>query len=371
MSGVYIHIPFCHKKCNYCKFYSVACFDFKSRVINSIIREIKLQKEYLSGDIVETIYFGGGTPSLLDINEIESILKTVYYSFNICDFPEITLEANPIDLVEEKIIGLKNIGINRLSIGVQTFNESFLRLLNRQENIKNIYSCINNVIKYGFKNFNLDLIFSIPGQKKNDLLEDLEEFVKIKPTHISAYCLSIEPMTVFDNWIKKNIIKEVDDDISADFFLMIDDVLVKHGYKHYEISNYSLPGFKSIHNSNYWDTNKKYLGVGPSAHSYNLISRQYNIEDNLKYIFSIEKDNIPAIVEILTDKDKFNEYIFTKLRTSNGINVKIFQEDKHKRQLNFIEELNKNLFITKNGDKIILTKKGMLIADKIISKLFV
>ena len=369
MSGIYIHIPFCHQKCNYCNFHLSTCLNLKNEVLKAIVKEIKMQKEYLKNEALDTIYFGGGTPSLLSIKEIEDILKTIFLTFKISPTPEITLEANPIDLTEEKTCGLKAIGINRLSIGVQTFNETFLKFLNRQETSKNIYSAINNVVKYDFKNFNIDLIFAIPGQKKEDLMADIEKLIAIHPTHISTYCLTIEEKTVLDFWIKKGITKKVDDDLAADFFLIIDEILTSEGYEHYEISNYCLNGFKAIHNSNYWN-GKMYLGVGPSAHSYNLISRQYNVENNLEYIKSIKNGKIPANVEILTEKDKTNEYIFTHLRTSNGINVRILDE-KYKYQINedFIEEMKKQNLITKNEDVLTLTTKGMLISDEIIKNL--
>ena len=369
MSGIYIHIPFCHQKCNYCNFHFSICLNLKNDVIKAIIKEIKIQKEYLKGEPIETIYFGGGTPSILTIKEIEDILKTIFLTFKVSSNPEITLEANPIDLNEEKTFGLKTIGINRLSVGVQTFNETFLKFLNRQETYGNISSAINNIVKCGFKNFNIDLIFGIPGQKKTDFINDLEEMINIHPTHISAYSLTVEEKTVLDFWIKKGIVKKIDEDISADFFLIIDEYLTKEGYDHYEISNYSLKGFKSIHNSNYWD-DKMYLGVGPSAHSYNLTSRQYNIENNLQYVKSINSGKIPAIIEILKEKDKINEYIFTHLRTSKGINLQVLREKyNYEIDKNIIYDLEKQNFVVNNGETIFLTTKGMLIADEIIKKL--
>jgi len=372
MSGIYIHIPFCRKKCNYCSFHMSTRLDYIEKMIECEIRELILQRNYLKDDIIETIYFGGGTPSIIDKEYINDILTIIYKYYKVTNNPEITLECNPEDIIDiEKVRYYKEIGINRLSIGIQSFKKDTLKFLNRNDNVENIYKCIDNINKIGFTNYNLDLIFGIFNENFTDLEYNLNEIIKLKPTHISTYCLTIENNTLFNYKIKNKELKEIDDDILANQYLFIDDFLTKNNFIHYEISNYCLKNYESKHNCNYWNNNIKYLGVGPGAHSYNIDSRQYNIENNHIYINYILQNKIPAKVEILTDLNKLNEYIFTNIRTNKGLNLKYLQDNfNYKIDQIFINELINNNYIKIVDNNIILTPQGMFISDSIIEQLF-
>ena len=371
MAGIYIHIPFCHSKCNYCSFHISTCLTHKDEIIKAICRELYLQRDYLAEEDIETIYFGGGTPSLLTTKEINNILQTIRDNFTVTTDAEISLEANPHDLTTDKISQLKDIGINRLSIGIQTFNEKLLKLLNRQDTIKDITICLDKIKQYGFENFNIDIIFAIIGQTIGELQYDLERIIQIKPPHISAYMLTIEQQTLFKHYIDKKILTETDEEVAAEMFLLVDKTLTNEGYIHYETSNFCKKNFESRHNFNYW-RNKKYLGVGPSAHSYNLIERQWNISNNIAYLNAINSGDIPATKEALTKEDKINEYIFTHLRTEEGINLQFLRNEyNYTLQQDIIHQLNVDRFIiTKNGN-ISLTTKGMLILNTICQMFFV
>ena len=371
MNGVYVHIPFCRQSCFYCGFhFSVSLGDVES-VVECLCREIRVRKHYLNDEQINTIYFGGGTPSIIETRQIYKILQTIRDNLIVSDNVEITLEANPNDLVKQKIQELHDIGINRLSIGIQTFNPKLLKLLNRCDDIKHIYSCLNDVYPI-FKNYNIDIIYAIPGQTHNDIIYDLEQVIKFKPTHISAYSLTIEPQTIFEIWNKKGILKPKEDNFASDAFLFIDDFLNQNGYKHYEISNYCLEGFESVHNSNYWNIENKYLGIGPSAHSYNGESRQYNVSNNSLYVKSIKNNKIPATVETLTKKNVVNEYIMLGLRTNKGINVNYIQNKFGYTLPNeYVNLFTKLKLMERKENNIILTPKGMLLADKISEKLFI
>ena len=370
MAGIYIHIPYCKVKCSYCSFFTSTCLKSKDDLIQAEIEELKLQKDYLGDERISTIYFGGGTPSLLSISDLEKYLKTIYDNYKLCSEPEITIECNPEDITEiGKINSLKNIGINRLSIGIQTFNEKLLKLLNRHNTILDIENCVKNIKASGIYNYNLDLIFGIFPQTKADLQLDIDKILFIKPPHISYYCISIEDKTLLKYKIDTGLLKHLDDDILADQFEYIDDILTKNGYIHYEISNFCLPGYESKHNLGYWN-GKKYLGIGPSAHSYNKISRQYNVSNIYKYINEINCNKIPSNIEILTNKDKVNDYILTHLRTKNGINIDYLDRTFcYRIDKNLLNDLANNNYISISHPFIKLTVKGMLISDWIIKKL--
>lgn len=372
MAGIYIHIPYCRNKCSYCSFLTSTCFKSKNDLIKAEIKELTLQKDYLDKENISTIYFGGGTPSLLETSDIEKYLKTISKNYKLCQNPEITIECNPEDITTiEKINSLKNIGINRFSIGIQTFNEKFLKLLNRHNTLVDIKNCLENIKNADICNYNLDLIFGIPTQTKKDLQLDVDRILEIKPPHISCYCLAIEDKTLLKYKINTGSLKHVDDDTLADQFEYIDNILTKNGYIHYEISNFCKPGYESKHNLGYWN-GTKYLGIGPSAHSYNGTSRQYNINNIYKYIIGINNNKVPSQIEILTNKDKINDYIFTHLRTNNGINIDYLNKTfGYEINENMTNDLKNNEYITINKPKLKLTIKGMLISDWIIKKLLV
>lgn len=371
MAGIYIHIPYCKKKCNYCNFFISTCFKSKNDLINAEFKELELQKNYLKGEIINTIYFGGGTPSLLRTTDIENYLNVIYKNYKICKNPEITIECNPEDITLEKLISFKKLGINRLSIGIQTFNEKLLKLVNRTNTLLDINNCLKYIKNLEFYNYNLDFMFGIFGQNDNELQSDIEKIIKIKPPHISYYCLAIEDKTFFKYKIDNKLLKPHNDNVLAKQFKYIDNILTKNGYIHYEISNYCLPGYESKHNSGYWN-DSKYIGIGPSAHSYNKISRQFNVENIYNYIKEINCNQIPAEIEILSNKDKINDYIFTHLRTNKGINLDYLKE-KFNYDINneLILKLSTENFISLNKSNIKLTIQGMLISNYILREMFV
>ncbi|CAN5463640.1 radical SAM family heme chaperone HemW [soil metagenome] len=340
----------------------------------AISKELILQRQYLENNKINTIYFGGGTPSLLDEAEITMLLQTINNNFNLSNDLEITLEANPDDLDLKKIKILKNSGINRLSIGIQTFSNEVLKYLNRLHNSQEAIDCISTARKVGFNNLNIDLIYGIPISGHGGWEKNLEIAFELKPDHISAYCLTIEPNTAFGSWLKSGKLVPVDEEYAALQFEKMLEYLKSHQYEQYEISNFSLPGKQSKHNINYWKQ-EKYLGIGPGAHSFNGITRQYNVSHNLKYITSLETNEIPFELDVLTLSDRVNEYIMTSLRTNWGCDFEkinnLYNIDIYQRNLKYLQDLIRNNLAIINENNLILTNKGKLFADKIASDLFV
>lgn len=374
MAGVYIHIPFCKQACHYCDFHFSTNQDYLDEMVHAISKEISLRETYLPGEIIETIYFGGGTPSLLSGYDLTSILQVLYKTFSISPDPEITLEANPDDLTKEKLKQLKASGINRLSIGIQSFDDSILKHLNRVHDSTMAKNCVIDAYDAGFNNISIDLIYAIPALDNQLWRKNIDEVLILRPRHISSYALTIEEKTVFGKWADRGKIKLVDDDHAATQLNILVDVLEQGNYEQYEVSNFSLPGFYSRHNSSYWK-DKKYLGLGPSAHSYNGLSRQYNVRNNQGYLKSISQNIIPATVEMLSREDKINEYLLTTLRTSWGVNL-----DKLEHEFSFnlrdanspyINRLLENKLANITNGNLVLTKAGKLLADKIASDLFI
>ena len=373
MSGLYIHIPFCKQACFYCDFHFSTNQTYRHLLIQSLADEIRLQKDYLNGDTLETIYFGGGTPSLLNLNEFELLFETIQKYFKVDPFAEITLEANPDDLTRNKIQILKEFGVNRLSLGIQSFDDKVLTFLNRAHSAKDALACVELLRESGFTNLSIDLIHSIPGQEENTLMKNLEKALSLSPEHISAYSLTIEEKTVFGRWATGGKLKSLDETTSAHQFELVMNTLVEHGYRHYEISNFCKPGYHSRHNSSYWNQ-KKYLGVGPSAHSYNGVSRQFNVANNHLYMKSLQESKLPAETELLTRADKINEYIFTSLRTDDGCRLSYLKTTHNFDLLNSNESyLNKLLEdgkVVLQNEVLMLTHSGKLLADRIASDLF-
>jgi oxygen-independent coproporphyrinogen III oxidase len=372
LAGIYIHIPYCKQACHYCDFHFSTNLGSRTGFIQALKKEIGLQKDFLNGEPVDTIYFGGGTPSLLSSEELGGILDKIYNHFSITS-PEITLECNPDDLSKEKLAELKCLGINRLSIGIQTFDDELLSFLNRAHNSKQAVSCFNLARQAGFDNISTDLIFALPGTDHSALAADLKKFIELDPEHISCYQLTVEEKTVLGRWRNSGKFLEMDDSFSAEQFSFVIESLEKKGYEHYEISNYSRPGYQSRHNSNYWK-GISYLGVGPSAHSFNGEYRQSNVSNNSNYIKSIAEDKIPAEIETLTLNEKINEYLLTGLRTIWGCDLKFLRNKFDIDLLNLnkktIEILLRNELITTDNEILKLTAKGKFFADKISSDLF-
>lgn len=373
MAGIYIHIPFCKQACYYCDFHFSTNQSQRQELTRAIAAELEIQKDYLHGEPIDTIYFGGGTPSLLSKTELDIVFNSIYKYYSICSNAEITLEANPDDLSEEKIVLLKQAGINRASLGIQSFDDAVLKFLNRAHNSAEAETCIALLREHGIENLSIDLIHSIPGQDDSLLKKNLEKVTSFAPWHISVYSLTIEEKTVFGKWASRGHLKAVDEGQSAGQFEMVMDTLIANGYQHYEISNFSLPGFASRHNTSYWQQ-KKYLGVGPSAHSFDGESRQFNVSNNHLYMKSIHENKIPFEKEILTKENKINEYIFTSLRTSAGCQLDYLAShfDYDLRTINsaYIESLLHHGYVTLADGSLTLTRSGKLLADKIASDLF-
>lgn len=374
MAGIYIHIPFCKRACHYCDFHFSTNQSLKEELVRCITLELSYQKNYLQGEEIETIYLGGGTPSLLSRQELDLIFNSIYKHCSVGKQPEITLEANPDDLSIEKIITLKDTGINRVSLGIQSFDDAVLKFLNRVHTSQDALSCITDLRENGISNLSIDLIHSIPGQDDTVLLQNLEKAISLKPQHVSVYSLTIEEKTVFGKWASRGQLKAVEENISAGQFELVMDILMGNDYQHYEISNFCLPGFASKHNSSYWHQ-QKYLGLGPSAHSFDGESRQFNIRNNHLYMKSLGEGKVPFEKETLTLENKINEYIFTSLRTSKGCNVSYLKSryDYDLARINsaYIQLLLAEDLITFSTDTLTLTRQGKLLADKIASDLFV
>lgn len=373
MSGIYFHIPFCKQKCSYCDFYSTNDSKGIVELVKSEIKELVLRKEYLKGNIVETIYFGGGTPSLLSIYDIDSLLYCVRQNFNVSNDCEITFESNPDDLTEDYLRHLYECKVNRLSIGIQSYNDDVLKYLGRRHDSRNLNFIIESAKKIGFDNISVDLIFGIPGMDLTTYLDSLNKVIQLDIQHISAYSLTIAEGTLFYKLRKQNKLKEIDEEDLLVQFNKTIDILTGQGFNHYEISNYAKEGYKSRHNCSYWeDTN--YLGIGPSAHSYNHVSRQWNVSNTRKYCSLLGKHDSYFEIEFLTRKDKFNEYIITGLRTSRGIS-RMFIKENFDVEIyqHFIKEINKLLLqelIYPYEDQVILTRRGILISDYILQLLY-
>jgi oxygen-independent coproporphyrinogen-3 oxidase len=342
-------------------------------VIHAISNELVIQQNYLQGEEIETIYLGGGTPSLLSRGEFDVILNSIYKHYSINALPEITLEANPDDLTKEKIQILKEVGINRVSLGIQSFDDTILKFLNRAHNSKEALRCVLHLREAGIHNLSIDLIHSIPGQDDLRLRQNLEQVIKLAPQHISVYSLTIEDKTVFGKWASRGKITAVEESQSANQFEMVMDTLIENGYQHYEISNFCLPGFASKHNSSYWQQ-KKYLGVGPSAHSFDGETRQFNVSNNHLYLNSLREGKLSFEKEILSLENKINEYLFTSLRTDRGCNLSYlfntYHYDLKKINSDYIQSLLHEGYITLTNDILLLTRKGKLLADKIAADLF-
>jgi len=373
MAGLYIHIPFCKQACHYCDFHFSTNRSLQKEICEAIGDELALQKNYLSSETVETIYFGGGTPSLLEAHDLENIFQSVYKHFSVAPSAEITLEANPDDLTHEKLQLLKTFGANRLSVGVQSFDSTVLKFLNRSHNSLQAEIAIENARNAGFININVDLIYAIPARDSNSLASDIQKLLSLSPEHISAYSLTVEEKTALGKWHAAKKFTPAPDEENASQFEIIADTLLKAGFEHYEISNYAKSGFISQHNSNYWKQ-KKYLGVGPSAHSFNGRDRQANVSNNYTYLKSIRSQAIPATAEKLSREDHINEYLMTSLRTQWGCSFTYLlhnhQYDLFRSQHAYIKTcIDDGLMITE-GDTIFLTRTGKMHADKITSDLF-
>ena len=371
MAGIYLHIPFCKQACHYCDFHFSTSLKRKSEMIQAIADELMLRKNEIT-ETVETIYFGGGTPSLLAIDEIQFLINTIQENFDVFDTPEISLEANPDDLLEEKILELADSPINRLSIGIQSFFEDDLKFMNRSHSASESKDCLS-VANRHFENITIDLIYGVPNMSIDKWTENLQIALDFGVNHISSYALTVEPKTALDVFIKSGKFPPLDEQLASDHFDILVEETKKNGFVHYEISNFGKPDFFSKHNTSYWQ-GKQYLGVGPSAHSFKGKERSWNVSNNAKYIKSIQDKILPREVEKLSLNDQFNEYIMTGLRTIWGVSLeKVRQEygETYKLHLlNEVEGYQRMGLLEINNNIVIATQKGKFLVDGIASELF-
>ena len=377
MSGIYIHIPFCKQACHYCDFHFSTQMGKKEAMVHAIAQELELRKSEVH-DAVETIYFGGGTPSLLSHEEIEHLIQTVYDNYKVVDDPEITLEANPDDLVSSRakskdfFLTYKNVGINRLSIGIQSFFEEDLKLMNRAHNAQEAEQCITEATKH-FDNITIDLIYGIPGMDNQRWRANIQKALDFGLPHISSYALTVEPRTALKKFIEKELIPDVDDEQAQEQFHILVDMLEAEGFVNYEISNFGKPGFFSQNNTAYW-LGKIYLGVGPSAHSFDGKQRSWNIRNNPTYLKKITEGELPLEIETLSTTDRYNEYVMTGLRTIWGVDLDRVASDFGAMYLKYLNQqaakfLEQGLLMVEEG-RLLTTKKGKFLADGIASDLF-
>ncbi len=374
MAGIYIHIPFCKQACTYCNFHFSVSLANKEALIVALVKEILLETDFISDKIIETIYIGGGTPSILTELDLERIFNALHQKFTLATGAEITLEANPDD-INKNILGIwKKMGVNRLSVGLQSFNEAELKWMNRAHNATQSLACIDEIQAAGFNNFSVDLIYGSPLQSNEDLKRNFEIIAKKNIPHISCYALTVEKGTALNKLVKEQKSPNVNAAKQADQFQLLLHLMKAGGYAQYEISNFSKKGFRSKHNSSYWQ-GKPYFGFGPAAHSFNGINkRRWNIANNSLYIQSVNKNSIPFEEEILTVSHQLNEYIMTSLRTIEGLDL-TFVENKFGKEsvARILSEAQQYLLSGKMEEQslsLILTKEGKFFADGIAADLF-
>jgi oxygen-independent coproporphyrinogen-3 oxidase len=372
MAGVYIHIPFCKQACHYCDFHFSTSLKYRDEMVQAIIKEITLQKNYLSSETIETIYFGGGTPSLLNAGEINQIIDTITGLHTVATNAEITLEANPDDLHQQAVQALRQTPVNRFSIGIQSFFDEDLQWMNRAHRSDEAEASVKRAQDAGFENITVDLIYGYPLLTDAKWKQNMATVFALGVPHVSAYSLTVEPRTALASFIKNKKQPPVNDQQSAEQILALMDAMQAKGFEHYEISNFSKPGQYSRHNTNYW-RGVKYLGIGPSAHSFNGDTRQWNIPNNAKYLAELVAGTIPSEIEILTEENRLNEYIMTSLRTMWGLDLNKLETIAAGTKSILLKEslpfFNKQ-WLFQEGDILTLTQSGKLYADHIAGELF-
>ncbi len=373
MAGIYIHVPFCKQACNYCNFHFSTNLALQNDFTEALLKEIELRRTYLVNEPIETIYFGGGTPSLLPLPAIRDILNSIYRNFSISADPEISLESNPDNMTMSHLKAWKESGINRLSIGVQSFFKDDLVWMNRAHDAIQSVKAVKDAITAGFENFSLDLIYGLPELTDEKWNENLRKAISLSPSHISCYALTVEPKTALYKMIQMKKTADIQPEKQAGQFLIGIQLLEAAGFEHYEISSFSKPGRRSRHNSSYWQS-KKYLGLGPAAHSFDGASRQWNISNNAIYIRSLMEGKLNMESENLLPMDLLNEYILTSLRTMEGLDLqKVSNQFGNEKSLsleNSAKKFIESKKIERKKEKLVLTNSGKLFADGIASSLF-
>ena len=372
MSGIYIHIPFCKQACHYCDFHFSTSMKKKDEMVLALAKEISIRKDEFENEIVETIYFGGGTPSVLTNEEINFLISEVYKNYKVAENPEITLEANPDDLSSERILALSKSPINRLSIGIQSFYENDLKMMNRAHNSAEAIKCLQEATQY-FDNISLDLIYGIPGMSDEMWKKNIETALSFGIPHISSYALTVEPKTALRKLIDTGKIAEPQDETASNHFMILVETLQKKGFIHYELSNFGKENYFSKNNSAYW-LGKKYIGIGPSAHSYDGEKRGWNIANNSLYLKAIENNEHPIENEILTVSDRYNEYIMTGLRTIWGVSLERIEKEFGKDYLDYLQKQSQKFLddelLSIENNILKPTAKGKFLTDGIASDLF-
>lgn len=372
MAGIYIHIPFCKQACHYCDFHFSTSLKKKEDMLGCIKKELLLRKDELNNETIETIYFGGGTPSILEVDEINDLIQTVYQLFSVCEDPEITLEANPDDLDHTTILKLSQSKVNRLSIGVQSFDEADLKMMNRAHNANEAVTCLEEAIKH-FDNISIDLIYGIPNMSNERWLANVQRVLDLGIPHISCYALTVEERTALNKLIQKGVIPSPKEEVAHAHFMLLMETLKANGYIHYELSNFAKPTYFSKNNSAYW-LGKKYLGIGPSAHSFDGTHRSWNIANNPLYIKEIEAGNLPLEIEDLSQSDRYNEYIMTGLRTIWGVDIDRVKQEFGETYFKYLMHESQrfiadDLMVLTDGI-LTITDKGKFLSDGIASDLF-
>ena len=374
MAGIYIHVPFCQSRCAYCDFYSTTLLAHRAAYVDTVCRELRLRQHELQGEPIKTIYLGGGTPSTLTIEELRRILENIFHlsSFNF-QLEEITLEANPDDLTEEYIQGLRTLPINRISLGIQSFHDRTLRLVGRRHTAEEAIDAVHRLQEAGLTNISIDLIYGLPGETLDDWAYSLDQAIALGVKHISAYHLTYEEGTRLWRMQEQGLVAPIDEEQSVRSFELLREKLLAAGYEHYEISNFALPGYHSRHNSSYWQ-GTKYIGIGPGAHSYDGHNRRWNLSSLTDYIATPHEEDVPHEVEHLTIEERYDERIITELRTARGIDLTgllaDFGEPYHTHCLRCAKPyLNRGQLIHTEDNHLHLTPESILISDAVMRDL--
>ena len=374
IAGLYLHVPFCKQACHYCNFHFSTSLKYKEEMVQAMLLELEQRQDYLQGLPLKSVYFGGGTPSLLDASELDRLFDKIQSIHTILPDAEITLEANPDDLSREKLAVLANSPINRLSIGIQSFSNEDLESMNRAHNAAEANQCIDWARSAGFDQLTIDLIYGSPTTSDEQWAENVEKVLQYQLPHISCYCLTVEPKTALAHFVKTGKAKPVDEAQAERQFLYLMNTLEAAGYEHYEISNFALPGQRAVHNSNYW-LGKPYLGIGPAAHSYNGQSRQWNVANNARYIKHFLKqealESPPFELETLTPTQQYNEYILTRLRTAWGVELEDLPVNFQSHFLKHVKTFQEKGDVIQRDQNYTLSRSGKLLADYISMELFV
>ena len=372
MAGLYIHIPFCKQRCSYCAFYSTTLYNIKESYVNALCKELVMRKDYADGETIETIYLGGGTPSTLSMEQLKKICDTIYATYTVSSTPEVTIECNPDDLIPEFLAQLKQLPFNRISMGVQSFNDTQLKRLGRRHNAEKARQAVKNAREAGYDNISIDLIFALPGSTIADWKHDLDSAIELRPDHISAYNLTYEEGTPMHRALERGDFAELSEEENIEQFQLLIAKLKEAGYQHYEISNFAQPGRESRHNGSYWN-DTPYIGCGAAAHSYDGTSRQWNIADIEEYIKGIENSEPNFEIEELTEEERYNDTILTRLRTTKGIPLEWMKEKFSERLNSYMLRAAKKEIALGNlkeeNSHLSLTEKGIFISDAVIREL--